>query len=241
MRPQSRSRLASFLFYVPFGFRMWKLFKGTGAALADLRREYQLSGLTEDDLASDPLKQLGKWLNEAVAAQVVEPTAMALATSGSDGRPAARTVLLKGFDERGLVFYTNYGSRKGRHLSENPHASLLLAWLPLERQVEVRGRVEKVSEQETSDYFYSRPIGSQIGAWASHQSTALANRAELESEVERLMAEYRGKTVPVPPFWGGFRVIPESFEFWQGRPSRLHDRFQYSQTDSGWKIGRLSP
>lgn len=242
MRPHTRSKLASFLFYVPFGLRMWKIYKGTGTAVADLRRDYRLSGLDEKDLAPEPLAQFEKWFNDALAARVLEPNAMMLATAGEDGAPAARTVLLKGFDARGFVFYTNYESRKGRDLAANPRTALLFAWLPLERQVEIRGRVEQTSRAETENYFYSRPIDSQLGAWASHQSTVLVDRAELERRINELMQKYRGSTVPVPPHWGGYRVVPESIEFWQGRPSRLHDRLRYTrQTDGSWKIERLSP
>jgi pyridoxamine 5'-phosphate oxidase len=242
MRPRTRSRLATFLFYVPFGLRLWKIMKGTGTAVADLRRDYRLAGLAERDLAPEPIAQFERWFNDALAARVVEPNAMTLATADADGAPAARTVLLKGFDARGFVFYTNYESRKGRELAANPRASLLFAWLPLERQVEIRGRVERVSREETETYFYSRPIDSQLGAWASPQSTVLADRAALERRIEDLMKEYRGRTIPVPPHWGGYRVVPAAVEFWQGRPSRLHDRLRYTrQADGTWKIERLAP
>lgn len=242
MRPRTRSKLLSFLFYVPFGLRMWKLFKSSGTAVADLRRDYQLSGLEEKDLATDPLAQFERWFQDARTAGLLEPNAMTLATAGADGAPTARTVLLKGYDARGFVFYTNYESRKGRELTENPHASLLFAWLPLERQVEIRGVVERTSREETETYFYSRPIDSQLGAWASHQSAPLTGRAELEARVQELMKKYRGHTIPVPPHWGGFRVVPDSVEFWQGRPSRLHDRLRFTrQPDDSWTITRLSP
>jgi pyridoxamine 5'-phosphate oxidase len=242
VHPKTRSKLASFLFYVPFGLRMWKLFKGTGAAIADLRRDYRLAGLAEADLAPDPLQQFDRWFKDAQAADLLEPNAMTLATSTSSGAPSSRTVLLKGYDARGFVFYTNYESRKGHDLAANPQASLLFPWLPLERQVEIRGRVELVSREETETYFYSRPIDSQLGAWASRQSTVLGGRAELEQRVQELMQKYRGQTIPVPPHWGGYRVVPESMEFWQGRPSRLHDRLRYArQADGTWQVERLSP
>jgi pyridoxamine 5'-phosphate oxidase len=242
MKPHTRSKLASFLFYVPFGLRMWKIMKGSGRAVADLRRDYQLSGLAERDLAPDAIHQFDRWFNDALAAKVLEPNAMTLATAGADGAPAARAVLLKGFDARGFVFFTNYESRKGRQLLENPRASLLFTWLPLERQVEICGTVERTSREETEEYFYNRPIDSQLGAWASRQSAVLSGRGELEDRIAALMKEHRGKVVPVPPYWGGFRVMPVAIEFWQGRPSRLHDRLRYTrQPDGGWKIERLSP
>jgi len=221
---------------------MWKLFKGSGTAVADLRRDYRLAGLTESDLATDPLQQFERWFQDARTADLLEPNAMTLATAGTDGAPTARTVLLKGYDPRGFVFFTNYESRKGRELAENPRASLLFTWLPLERQVEIRGTVERTSREETETYFYSRPIDSQLGAWASHQSSPLSGRRELEDRVQELMKKYRGQTIPVPPHWGGFRVMPESIEFWQGRPSRLHDRLRYTRPPGGtWTVTRLSP
>lgn len=242
MRPQTRSRLQSFLFYIPFALPLWKAMTGSGRAVADMRRTYKLSHLLEGEVAADPLAQFGKWFGEAVNAEVLEPNAMTLATAGADGRPSARTVLLKGYDARGFVFYTNYESRKGTELAANPSASLLFTWLPLERQIEIRGAVTKVSREETEAYFYKRPIDSQLGAWASEQSRVLADRGALERRIEALMAEYRGKTVPVPPHWGGYRVDPESIEFWQGRPSRLHDRLRYMRRpDGSWKVERLSP
>lgn len=242
MKPRTRSKVASFLFYVPFALPIWKAITGTGVRVADMRRDYKLAGLERADLANDPFLQFEQWFRDAEQAGIKDPTAMILATAGKDGNPAARTVLLKGFDADGFVFFTNYESRKGLHLMENPQASLLFSWTSLERQIEIRGAVTRVTSEETEQYFYTRPIGSQVGAWASAQSTVLATRTTLEDKAKTLMAQYRGQTVPVPPFWGGFRVRPESIEFWQGRPSRLHDRLRYTrQADSGWQIDRLSP
>lgn len=242
MRPQTRSKLATYLFYVPFAFRLYKAFKGTGGVLADLRRDYRRGDLTEEKAAADPLALFQRWFDDALAAKVLEPNAMTLATAGADGQPSARTVLLKGFDARGFVFFSNYTSRKGVELAANPRAALLFTWLALERQVEIRGPVEKVSPEETATYFYSRPIGNQLGAWASAQSSVIPDRAALDRRIEELMAEYRGRTVPVPPHWGGYRVLPEQVEFWQGRPSRLHDRLRYTrQPGAAWKRERLSP
>jgi len=248
MRSRTRSKLASYLFYIPFALPMWKLLKGSGAVVADLRRDYKLAELTEAKVDRDPVKQFAKWFDEALAAKLLEPNAMTLATADARGSPSARTVLLKGFDERGFVFFTNYESRKGRQLAENAHASLLFPWLPLERQVEICGTVGKVTREETEAYFHTRPIASQLGAWASRQSEVLASRAELEQRIQALMIEHRGRTVPVPPFWGGYRVVPETIEFWQGRASRLHDRLRFTRVpgEGGsavrtWQLERLSP
>jgi|UniRef100_UPI004049B9A2 pyridoxamine 5'-phosphate oxidase len=210
--------------------------------LADLRKEYSLAGLKEKDLAKDPFRQFDKWFQEAEAAKISEPNAMTLATATRDGRPSARTVLLKGVDGRGFVFYTNYESRKGREIDGNPRAALVFPWVSLERQVMVNGTVIKVSREEAEAYFHSRPLASQLGAWASAQSSIIAGRSGLEENMKAVEKKYAGQIVPLPPFWGGFRVVPETVEFWQGRRSRLHDRLRYRrETDGSWIIERLSP
>ena len=209
--------------------------------VADVRREYAREGLRRRDLAADPVEQFLKWLGEAKAAYPSDFTTMVLATADPSGRPSARVVLLKACDERGFVFYSNYGSRKGRELEENPRASLVFYWRAFDRQVRVEGRVEKVPREETEIYFRSRPLGARIGAWASRQSEVIADREELERAV-REAEERFGESVPCPEDWGGLRVVPDEIEFWQGRESRLHDRFRYRRGEGGaWTIDRLSP
>ncbi len=209
---------------------------------ADLRKEYMRRGLSESELDPDPIRQFQRWFDEASGAGLIEPNAMTLATATRDGRPSARMVLLKGFDARGFVFYSNYESRKGGELEQNPQAALVFFWVELERQVRVEGRVERATAQESDAYFASRPLGSQIGAWVSDQSRVIAGRAPLERRAAELDAEYMGKEVPRPPHWGGYRVVPDAIGFWQGRPSRLHDRLCYRrQTDGSWIVERLSP
>lgn len=209
--------------------------------LSKLRNEYARSGLHESDLAPDPIEQFQTWLSDAFDANLVEPSAMTLATATPDGRPSARIVLLRGFDERGFVFYTNYEGRKGGELSSNPRAALVFYWGALERQARIEGHVSKLPAPESDAYFESRPRGSRIGAWASEQSEALDRRESLEERVRELEEEYPGEEVPRPPFWGGFRVRHERVEFWQGRESRLHDRLVYARDGGGWKIVRLQP
>ncbi|MFL6197516.1 MAG: pyridoxamine 5'-phosphate oxidase [Thermoanaerobaculia bacterium] len=209
--------------------------------VSNVRREYGLAGLSESDLAADPIEQFRLWLDQAMTAYPEEFTSMTLATAGRDGRPSARIVLLKGVDERGFVFYTNYESRKARELEENPRAALVFYWSALDRQVRVEGTIERTSREESEAYFRSRPPGSRLGAWASPQSRPIAGREELEEKVRRA-AERFADDVPLPDHWGGFRVRPDVLEFWQGRPSRLHDRLCYIRlADGGWRVERLAP
>ncbi len=233
-------------------------------AIADIRREYRLSGLRRSDLDPDPLKQFRKWFEQATGERKsgnvrkffirvykklllvtgTEPTdlnAMTLATVDTEGRPSARVVLLKGLDERGFIFYTNYESRKGHELQNNPHAALVFYWSDQERQVCVAGKVNRVTTSESEVYFRSRPRGSRVAAWVSHQSQPVKDRGELERRWREYEAKYQGAEVPLPPYWGGYVLTPARIEFWQGRPNRLHDRFCYTKTEAGWDISRLCP
>ncbi len=210
--------------------------------LADLRNDYRRGTLRRGDLAPDPFAQLTQWMNEAIKAGVIEPTAMSLATVSPEGMPSLRTVLLKGIEEGGLLFYTNLGSRKAGQLEKNAAVSLLLPWLAMERQVMVTGRVSPLSREKAAAYFASRPRESQLAAWASRQSSELSGRAELETALAQVRAQFGEGPIPLPPFWGGYRVEAASIEFWQGGAHRLHDRFEYRPTgDGGWSIHRLSP
>jgi pyridoxamine 5'-phosphate oxidase len=211
------------------------------ASIADLRLDYTQQSLDLADLNPNPVGQFQTWFDQAVAAQVPEPNAMTLATATPEGMPSARIVLLKALDLRGFVFYTNYQSHKGQELAANPQAALVFLWHELERQVRIQGAVVKIDPAESDAYFYSRPIGSQLGAWASDQSTVIQERAVLEQREADLQVEYANLAIPRPPHWGGYRVQPRVIEFWQGRSSRLHDRLRYQHTDSGWQIDRLSP
>ncbi|GAB7521154.1 pyridoxamine 5'-phosphate oxidase [Paraburkholderia sp. 2C] len=211
------------------------------SSLAELRKNYSLGSLDEADLDRDPIRQFEKWFAQAIKAQLPEPNAMTLATVDSRGHPSARIVLIKGVDPRGFVFFTNYESRKGREIADNPRASLLFHWIELERQVRIEGRVEMTSAAESDAYYASRPLASRIGAWASAQSQEIESRAALEAREREIIAQY-GEHPPRPPHWGGYRVVPDTMEFWQGRPSRLHDRMRYTRDGSGaWRIARLSP
>jgi pyridoxamine 5'-phosphate oxidase len=210
-------------------------------ALARMRQEYSERGLRKADLLADPLEQFTLWFDEARLAPLEEPNAMALATVDAAGQPSARTVLLKGIDRRGLIFYTNLESRKARELAANPKAALLFWWPPQARQVRFEGEVEAVDDAGTDAYFATRPRGSQIGAWASAQSSVLADRAALEAAEQEIAARFAGAEVPRPPYWGGYRLVPARVEFWQGRINRLHDRLCYSRHADGWKIERLAP
>lgn len=209
--------------------------------IAGMRRSYTLAGFSERDAHASPFVQFRLWFEEAKSANILEPNAMTLATTSADGTPEARIVLLKEMDERGFVFYTNYESTKAQSIAANPSVALLFFWGELERQVRITGKVEKVSREESDAYFQMRPRESRIGAWASKQSSILESREKLEERFAQLTEEFEGKDIPLPPFWGGYRVIPETLEFWQGRIGRLHDRVVYQRSDTVWSVVRLSP
>ena len=209
-------------------------------SIADIRKDYTKASLSESDVAKNPLIQFRKWFDEAISSQVLEPNAMNLATIKKD-RVSSRIVLLKDLDAQGFVFYTNYESQKGQQMANNQNVALTFFWPELERQVRIEGVVEKVSVKESTAYFHSRPRGSQIGAWVSHQSNTINSREYLEQRQEEYQRQFEGKQVSKPAYWGGYRVIPNLLEFWQGRSSRLHDRIQFEKVNNDWKIERLSP
>ena len=210
-------------------------------SIADIRKEYMRESLSEGDVELDPILQFTRWWKEALGSDISEVNAMTLATCNASGIPSARTVLLKDYDKKGFVFYTNYQSRKAKDIEENPYATLLFFWKELERQVRIEGKIAKVEESESEEYFHSRPEGSRIGAWASPQSTVVKNRDEIEDNVRLYTEKFSSTPIPRPTHWGGYRVSPVHIEFWQGRPSRLHDRILYTLEDGEWVIRRLAP
>ena len=209
-------------------------------SLADIRKDYILQSLQEEDVASDPIEQFNKWWDESIKSEIIEANAMTLATANAAGIPSARTVLLKAFSTEGFIFFTNYESQKGEDLAANPNAALLFFWKEMERQVRIEGKVEKISEEESDAYFNSRPLGSRIGAWASPQSKVINDRTVIENNVQKFTEEF-GEKIPRPPHWGGYLLVPLKMEFWQGRSSRLHDRILFTLEDNSWKISRLAP
>ena len=206
-----------------------------------LRRDYTRGGLDRDDLADDPFAQFARWFDQAREAELVEPNAMSLATVAADGRVSVRTVLLKYFGADGFVFFTNYESRKAADMAANPRVALLFPWLALERQVRIEGVAERISKADSLAYFMKRPHGSQLGAWVSQQSSVISSRSLLEQKMDEIKRKFSAGKVPLPSFWGGYRVRPDAFEFWQGRSNRLHDRFHYAPEGQGWRIERLAP
>ncbi|MEZ5472065.1 MAG: pyridoxamine 5'-phosphate oxidase [Marinicella sp.] len=209
--------------------------------IGDIRKEYTQFGLNRKDLRDNPFEQFEYWFQQARTAELKEVNAMSLATVRADGMPQVRTVLLKIFDDRGFVFFTNYNSAKAHEINSNPQASILFPWLDLERQVRISGEVEKISKAESFKYFTSRPRGSQLGAWISEQSQVISSRTVLKTLMNQIKEKFKDGQIPLPDSWGGYRIVPESFEFWQGRANRLHDRFKYTQTEQGWEIDRLAP
>jgi len=209
--------------------------------ISGLRREYERGSLERDDLADDPLEQFERWFEEARANGLPEPNAMSVATAAADGQPSLRTVLMKYFDRQGLVFFTNLESCKADEIKTNPRVALLFYWLPLERQVAIRGTAERISRRETLSYFMKRPRGSQLGAWVSDQSRVLTSRKLLELKLDEMRRRYADGKIPLPSWWGGYRVRPHAVEFWQGRRNRLHDRFLYTLDGAAWRIERLAP
>ncbi|MEP7016300.1 MAG: pyridoxamine 5'-phosphate oxidase [Verrucomicrobiota bacterium] len=208
----------------------------------DPRYDHAAQGLRRRDLDPNPIKQFGNWFTAAIEAGIRDVNAMSLATAGTDAKPSVRIVLLKGFDQDGFVFFTNYESEKGRELAANPRAALGFYWIELDRQIRITGGVEKVSREESEHYFHSRPVGSQLGAWASRQSEVVDGRRVLDARLAEMIERFGDQAIPLPPHWGGYRVTPDLVEFWQGRPNRLHDRFRYMRTsDGGWQIDRLAP
>lgn len=210
-------------------------------SIADLRKDYTQAELDEADALANPFDFFQLWFDQALKADLPEPNAMTLATVNADGKPSARIVLIKGLDQRGITFFTNYESRKGQELAQNPNAAILFHWTELERQVRIEGRVEQCSPQESDAYYLSRPAGSRLGAWASPQSQVIESRTVLEQRVKMAAEELQGDPKIRPPFWGGYRLVPEFFEFWQGRPSRLHDRLAYTLKSGQWVMSRLAP
>jgi len=213
----------------------------SGVDLSDFRKEYSSRGLRREDLEADPIRQFQHWFRQAVELDIPEPNAMSLATVDRGGMPLLRTVLLKYFDEGGFVFFTNYQSRKAEHIAANPRVSLLFPWVTLERQVIVQGQAERVGTTESLKYFASRPRESRLGAWVSNQSSVISSRKLLMQKLDELKRKFSEGEIPLPSFWGGYRVVPETVEFWQGGPARLHDRFLYRRGDEGWSVDRLSP
>jgi pyridoxamine 5'-phosphate oxidase len=210
-------------------------------SLADLRRDYTLAGLSEADAGHDPFALFHRWFDQASSANLLEPNAFTLATATPTGVPSARTVLLKLFDERGFCFFSNYNSRKGDEMAANPHVAMMFLWHELERQVRIEGRAEKTTEQESDDYYHQRPLGSRLGAWSSPQSEVIAGRSVLEEQQKQLLARFENGEPPRPPHWGGYRIVPTVFEFWHGRPSRLHDRIRFRLVNKTWVVDRLAP
>jgi len=209
--------------------------------IADIRTDYKLKSLSESDVSNNPFKQFGIWWNEAIQANLEEVNAMTLSTASKEGRPSSRIMLLKGYDEKGFVFFTNYESNKGKNIADNPYVSLLFFWKELERQVRIEGTIEKLETEYSDEYFYSRPVGSRIGAWASKQSSVIESRTKLEADFKEFANQFDGIDVPRPDHWGGYRVVPNKIEFWQGRSNRLHDRIVYELDNAAWRIKRLSP